>query len=621
MFAWTVKTRRGKLNLAEARAIWSRFGRYVRPHRWKLLGALVGALGAVLTQVVAPWPIKIIFDYILSNKLHTSWLRDTLDSLSSGPGSALGWVCIAILAVAAMDALFSHMRDVLLAQTGQRVVGRLRRDLFRHLQTLSPAVFQRRQTGDLLMRLTGDIQMLRQMLVNAIVNGGQSALIIVAMIASMFWLNPLLTTLALATVPIALFATWRTAHQIHQATNKQREKESLIASLAHDVLGAMEIIQAFNREEIEEERFSRQNRTAIRAGVRTTRLESRLYRTISFASATGTCVILYVGVRSVLGGAMTAGDLLVFVAYLRGLHKPMRNLAKLAGQIAKATACGQRVAEIFAIAPAISDRPEAVQLGEVRGDIVFEDVSFTYDGGGAPALRGVDLHVRPGQRVAIVGHTGAGKSTLARLLLRFYDPQSGMIRIDDMDIRDAVVESLRRRIGWVHQDTVLFGMTVEENITLGRPEAPRDEVMEVARRVEADAFIQSLPETYDTVLGQDGSTLSGGQKQRLALARALMRKAPILILDEPATGLDGRTRTLVERAWLSPQNEATTLVVCHRLQGMDRFDRIVVLSEGIVCESGTHEALLAAGGEYAALFAAGRDDVEYPRRLPEGARC
>ena len=527
--------------------------------------------------------------------------------MSSPSGSALAWVCGGILLIAVIDSVFSYIRDVLLAQTGQRVVGQLRQDLFAHLQTLSPPDLARHHTGGLLVRLTSDIQMLRQMLVNAVITAGENGLLIITMVAVMFWLNPTLALLGVLTIPISLGASWRISRQIRKATDKQREQESRIASVAHDVLGAMSIIQAFNRERIEEKRFARQNQRSIRAGVKATRLESKLSRIVSLASAAGVCVILYVGVRSVLNGGMTAGDLLVFVAYLRAVNKPMRKIAKLAGQVAKATSCGTRIAEIFAITPSVRDHENAQPLSAVKGRITFEKVSFAYDSD-APALSTIDLTIAAGERVAIVGHTGAGKSTLMKLLLRFYEPQSGVIRLDGVDIGDVKLRSLRRRIGWVHQDTVLFGMTVAENIALGRPDAGPDLIRAVARRVQASEFIEELPDGFDTVLGQGGFTLSGGQRQRIALARALLRNPPILLLDEPATGLDDLTRQLVEQVWMSKENKATTLVICHRLRAMERFDKIVLLTHGRVGESGTHRELMAARGDYAALFDAGSDE-------------
>lgn len=604
---WRFKTRRGKLDLVQTSSVWRRFAHYSKKEFVTLLGASLAAMGVVAMQLAQPWPIKAIFDLVLADHNRDTWLARTLASVSTDTASALWCICGAVLIIAIFDSAFAYARDVLLANTGQRVVGRLRHDLFKHLQKLAPRDFDRHHTSSLLLRLTGDIQMLRQMLVSGVVSLGENGLLVLAMLAAMVWLNPLLALLGACTIPITAWATWRISKQITRATNQQREREGEVASIAGDVLGAMAVVQAFNRERTELERFARQNRSSVRAGIKTTRLESKLYRIVSLGSAVGLCLILYVGVRHVLDKTMTAGDLLVFLAYLRAVSKPMRNIAKLSGQVAKATACGQRVAELFAITPSIRESRDAVAIERLRGELKFEGVSFEYEPG-TKALNELSLEIAAGERVALVGHTGAGKSTLVKLLLRFEDPTSGRVLVDANDLKDVTLLSLRSRIGWVHQDTVLFGMTVAENIALGCPNADREQVRAVARAVQADEFVEQLPQGYDTVLRQDASDLSGGQRQRLALARALLREPAILLLDEPATGLDARTRRLVEQAWMSERNTATTLVICHLLQDMERFDRIVVLARGRLVDQGTHRELLA------------RNCVTYTELLNEGER-
>jgi ATP-binding cassette subfamily B protein len=621
MFRLRLKTRRGKLDLGELHTLRAWFARYSHKHRRRLALAMVTAIGVVAAQVAAPWPIKVIFDHILmpSGKVRHNWLNDTLARFAPSPFTTLGWVCAAILLIAILDALFSYARDMLLGTVGQSIVGEVREDLFKHLQTLPPSEFEKRSTGGLLSRLTGDIQMLRQMLVDAMVTAGQSGLLILAMAVAMLWLNSTLALLALAVVPLTMWASYGIARQIRQASAKAREKESQVAAVAHDVLGAMSIVQAFNRERIEYDKLKRENRSTLRAGLRTKKLESKLYRMVSLSSALAMCLILYIGVRDVLASRMTPGDLLVFVTYLRSVNRPIRDAAKLTGQLAKSSACAARIAEIFAIRPAIRNRPDALELRDPRGELSFENVRFEYEPG-RPALTDVSLALRSGERIAIVGRTGAGKSTLVKLLLRFYDPADGVVRFDGHDLRELSTESLRRNIGWVHQDTLLFGMTVAENIALGRPDAEAALIRDVARRVRADEFIEKLPAGYHTVLGQGGVTLSGGQRQRLALARALLREPRVLLLDEPATGLDGVTRRVVEESWMSPANRATTIVICHRLHDMGRFDCVVFMDAGCIAAAGSHAELLKTSDAYAALVAAG-EQAESILRLPERDAC
>lgn len=606
-----IRTLRGKLDLDEARVLWRRFGRHVRPHWLALTLALLAALGATAAQLAAPWPIKLVFDLVLSKAMAETAIGQWFAAHAPAPTTALTVLCAGILLIALVEALCCYARDVLLARTGQEVSGKLRESLFRHMQRLSPDVFERRRAGDMLTRLTGDIQMLRQMLVSIWISVCENVLTIVLMVAVMFWLNPLLAAIATTAIPLAAWCSALIGSQLRKVSSDQREKEGFVASLAHEVLGAMSVVQAFNREKIEARRFARQNRSSVRAGLRATRLEARLFRVVSLASAVAMCAVLFFGVRSVLLGVMTAGDLLLFVAYVRAVHKPLRKLSSLAGQTAKATACGARILEILQIPPAVTDAPDARPAQGVRGMIELRDVSFAYSAGAA-ALQKVNLRVAEGQRLAIVGRSGAGKSTLVKLLLRFYDPDEGAVCIDGTDIRRFTLTSLREQIAVVQQDTVLLGLTVAENIALGCEDVDLPAVQAAARAVGADEFVRALPAGYDTRLGERGATLSGGQRQRIALARALLRRAPILILDEPISGLDAEVARVAEEAWMAEAGQRTVIVICHHFLSMERYDRIVMLDHGRVVDDGSHAELLERCRLYRRLHASWLADGRTP---------
>ncbi len=599
------RTNRGKLNLGEMDIVRRRFARYLKPH-WKQMAiAMLATVGTVLMNVASPWPIKFVFDLVLSDSMSDSTIGRWFEAVAASPTAAMVVICACILLIAVGQSVFSYVRDVLLAQTGQQVVGRLRHDMFRHMQMLSPDVFETKRTGDLLLRLTGDMQMLRQMLVNAWVTFGENVLTIVVTVAVMFWLNAYLAMFAVGTIPLVVLSAARISKRIRKATKSQREKESGVASVAHEVLGAMMLVQAFNREKIELQRFSRQNRGSIRAGVRTTRLEAKLFRTVFLASAVGLCAVLYFGVQAVLAGTMTAGDLLVFVAYVRALNKPIRKMARLAGQSAKATACGLRIAEILSIQPRVRDAADSVEATGIRGRVVFDNVGFAYPDGNE-ALKNVSFVVEPNERVAIVGRSGAGKSTLIKLLSRFYDVDCGAILIDDLDIRQIKIASLRNQFAVVQQGTVLFGFSVAENIALGCDEIDTAAVRKAAKLAGADDFIRQLPNGYRTILSERGTKLSGGERQRLALARAFLRRTPILILDEPGTGLDAGLEHSTETHLIFDDIERTRIVICHDFATMERFDRIIVIEDGRVVANGSHRELLRACPSYQALDCAWR---------------
>lgn len=585
-----IKTARGKLDFADLNRIRKRFARYVRPYWKSLLVAFVASIAAVMMKIAYPLPIKLVFDVVLTDAMSHKPIGQWFARHAPDPTMALGIICGMILIIALGETGFTYLNEILMARTGQNVVGKLRQSLFRHMQRLSPDVFESRRTGDLLTRLTGDIQMLRQMIVTAWMTACQNLLTILTIIAVMFWLNPQLALVATATIPLIAVTTAHISQRLRHVAKDQREKEGVIASVAHEVLGAITVVQAFNREHVEAQRFARQNRSSIRAGLKATRLEAKLFRVVSLASAVGLCAVLFLGARYVVQGTMTAGDLLVFVAYVRSVQKPLRKLSKLAGQAAKATTCGLRIAEILEIPPAITDAPNALQARGPQSSIQFDGVSFSYPNG-TTALRELSLSVKAGERVAIVGRSGAGKSTLMKLLLRFYDPTAGALLMDGVDIRRFTVASLRDQIAVVQQNTVLFGLTVAENIALGRPEASEEEIRRVAQCVGADSFIEALPQKYETKLSERGTTLSGGQRQRIALARALLCDTPVLLLDEPVSGLDAELAQLAEQTWMAAGRDQTVIVICHHYFNMERYDQIVVLDEGRLIGSGRHRDL------------------------------
>ncbi len=600
----SVKTVRGTLDLKRSRFVWFRFAPYLRKYWFPMMLALASAVGATVMSLAMPWTLKVIFDYVLSDLMRGSVLANLIDRVAHNPRQVLAWVIGAILLIAVLEGLFNYVRDVLLAQVGQKIVGRLRQNLFDHLQTLGPTELDHRRTGDLLARLTGDIIMLRQMLTSVIVLLIESMMTMVVMLGAIFLISWRIGLVVVVLMPVTGLFAWVLSKRIRVVARGQREKEGRVSNIAHDVISSMLTIQAYNREAIEGERFGRFNRSTVRAGVKTTKLESKLYGLIALNSAITLSVILFIGVQSVLDAQITAGDLIVLLAYWRGFAKPMRRVSKVTGQVAKSTACGERVAEILDIKPAIRDRASAITLSDPDGSIRFDGVTFKYGCDSVSALSDVSFMIKPGERIAVVGPSGAGKSTLIKLILRFYDPIEGGVYFGGHDVRGLTQASLRKHIAWVQQETVLYGFTVAENITLGRPDATADQVDQVARLVCADQFIKALPSGYDTILGQSGLTLSGGERQRLALARALLREPKLLLLDEPATGLDAQTRDIVTRCWMTDANQATTVVICHRLREMDRFDRVLVFDRGRLLAADTHAALLETCALYANAYSA-----------------
>lgn len=552
-----------KIEVGALRRLFRRMGPHLKDHRRKLTLGFLAMIGVALAEIMRPWPIKIVFDGILIPQENpdavTAWLMSAF-----GNGDALlGAMAAAILGIALLGGAMGFAQAYLIAAVGQKVVAQIRLDLYRHVHRLSHSFHDTASSGDIIARLTGDVRMMRDLLIDAVVFFAARILVIALTIGVMLWMDWRLTLTALTILPALWLVTRYFGKRIKGAARKQRRKEGKIAVVMTEGISSINVVKGFAREAYEESRFAKQNNSSAEAGVVTTRLAANMDRVTQVLLALGTAVVVWFGVTQVRAGVISPGDLLVFTAYLSSLYKPIRKMASMTARVAKATASGERLLEIFDLEPEVAEHPGSKALNQrAYGWVLFEGVSFSY-ADGSKVLDQVDLELHPGEVTALVGPSGAGKSTIGRLLMRFYDPLEGRVHIDGWDVRNLTLDSLRSNIAVVLQDSVLFGTSVRDNIAYGRLDATEEEIVAAAKAAEADGFIRALPEGYDTILGERGETLSGGQRQRIAIARAILRDAPILILDEPLSGLDPATATSLLASLRRAAAGRTTLLVAH----------------------------------------------------------
>jgi len=539
--------------------------RYFTPRVYPHAGALAAALvlGAVvaLAELARPWPVQLIFDQVLVPRAHAPHPLG-IDLTGMPLPAAVGAAAFGVLLVSALGGLAAYAQTIVLAEVGQRVVARIRRDLFRHLLRLPVTFHSGRRSGDLLMRLTGDIVLLRELVVSALLDGAGSLLLLAGTLALMAWLDPILTLLSLAVTPLVAFAGAALGARIRRAVRRARTREGALSGSAGEALGAIAVVQAFGADRAEDDRFSRENRSGLRSGLKAARAEALLARTLDLLTAAGAGVTLAAGTWSVTRGDLTPGGLLVFLAYQRSLYKPIRRLARMTARTARAAACGERVIEILETPVPIADAKDARPCPALRGHVRFEHVTVRYPRGDV-ALAGLNAEIPAGAMVLVRGHSGAGKSTLGALLPRLIDPTRGAVRFDGVDIRSYTLESVRRRVAVVFQDSVLMGFSLRDNIRMGRPEASDAEVEAAAARAGVSEFAARLPDGLDTRVGERGAELSGGQRQRVAIARAALRDAAILVLDEPFAHLDAANRRHVSESLRALCAGRTTFMIAH----------------------------------------------------------
>jgi ATP-binding cassette subfamily B protein/subfamily B ATP-binding cassette protein MsbA len=578
-----------------------RLFRYVWPHRRQLAVTILTMAVLVGLDVLRPWPLKLLVDQVVGGQP----LPGALGRWAAGvPGLAEGTgllaaVCAATVVIFLARSLVGMVNAAASVTFGQRMVYALGDDLFRHLQRLSLIFHSRRSLGDMVGRVTVDTYCLQVLLSSAILPLLQSVLTLVTMFFVMWRLEPTMTLVSMAVVPFLVLLMWSFSRPMKVHSRRHRDLEGRMMSLVEQTLGAMPAVQAFGREDHSSDRFRRNADDAVTAYRSSLSVDLWFKMLVGLVTTLGTAGIMWLGARYAQEGRVSAGDILIFLTYLASLYEPLNSVVYTASVVQHASANADRVLEVMDVPVDVTDAPGARDV-TLQGHVLYEDVTFGYDR--TTVLRGVSLEARPGEVVAIVGPTGAGKTTLVNLLLRFFDPWSGRVTVDGHDLRDLRVGSLRRQISIVLQDSYLFPMTVAENLAYGRPTATPAEIEAAARAANADEFIRRLPDGYDTVIGERGATLSGGEKQRLAIARALLKDAPILVLDEPTSALDARTEGMLLEALDRLMAGRTTFIIAHRLSTIRSADRILVIDDGSVVEQGRHEDLLLRGGLYAQLY-------------------
>ena len=574
----------------------------LKPHLKSLIGGILAVIGAGIATLLEPWPLKIVVDNVLkSQPVRNGWLNKLIAAVAGTDKLAiLKLAAISFLVISCVDAICTYVQKYITTSVGQWVMHDLRRAVYAHIQKLSLAYHDQAQTGDLLSRVTSDIDSVQSFIVSGLLEALINCFMLIGMIGVMLYLNWRFTLIALSVAPALGVIVFVYTRRIKKASREVRKKESQIVSVMQEVLSSIRVVKAFAREDYEQHRLEEQSLEGIEIALRARSLKAKLAPLVEVIVAIGTALVLLIGGKLALAGALSPGALIVFIFYIGKLYKPMQELSKMTDAYSKAAVGYERIREVLEMEREVKDVARAKRLTRVKGEIEFEKVTFGYDSE-APVLKDVSFKIEPGQLVALVGPSGAGKTTIISLIPRFYNPSSGVVKIDGSDIRHLQQKSLRRHIAFVLQETLLFHAPIWHNIAYGKPGANRSEILRVAELANADEFIRKLPDGYDTIVGERGVTLSGGQRQRIAIARAVICDTPILILDEPSSGLDATSEKLVFEALDRLMQGKTTVVIAHRLSTIRRADCIFVVKDGEIVESGKHDELLRTQGLYSEL--------------------
>ncbi|MCB0334171.1 MAG: ABC transporter ATP-binding protein, partial [Bdellovibrionales bacterium] len=565
--------------------IYPRALRYLTPYRGQFVAALICMVLFGASDGGIPFLIKYILDGIFDD-------RNT---------QLLTLLPILLIAFTILRSLFDFLQQYLMARLGHTIVRDVRSDINTHILSLSPSFFIRRSSGDMLSRLTSDVMLVKGLLTDSVSSIIRDSIRVVALLATAVYLDPFLAAIAFIAFPLAIYPIYRFGRRVRKFTKRGQDATGALSALMQESIVGSKVVQVFGREAYEQERFEGENARLTDAFIKsdmTRAFTSPVNEILGSLAVSG--VILYGG-YSVIGGVRSQGDFIAFLASVFLMYEPFKKLSRVYNNIQQGMSGAERIFELLDEKPSIVNPPSLTPLRSVN-EIVFDGVSFTYEGGEGQVLKNISVTVPEGKKVALVGFSGAGKSTFVDLIPRFIDPSAGRVTIGGIDVRKVALEELRSRIAMVDQHTFLFHDTIRQNIAYGKPDASEEEVHQAARAAYAYDFIMKLPKGFDTVVGESGLTLSGGERQRVAIARAILKDAPILILDEATASLDNRSEREVQKALEALERERTSVVIAHRLSTVHDADCIVVLRDGAIVEMGTHQELLDKKGEYERLY-------------------
>ncbi len=575
----------------------------LRPHRKALVLGTLAAIGDAGANLLDPIPLKIVLDNVLKSKASAdTWLNSFIVSIAGTDKLAIiEFAAISVFVIAAIGALCNYAEKVMTTSVGQWVMHDLRQNLYFHIQRLSLAYHDQTSTGDLISTVTSDIDSIQSFITSSLLDALINVLTLVGMISVMFYINWQFTLIALSVAPLLALVVFKYTRSIKKASREVRKKEGEIVSTIQEVLSSMRVVKAFAREDYEVHRLEEESLENVEIALRARGMKARLAPLVEVIVSIGTGLMLWFGARMVLSGSLSVGSLVTFIWYLGKMYKPMQDLSKMTDSWSKASIGYERIRGILDMEGEVKDQPGARTVSRLKGDIEFDHVTFGYDPE-HPTIDDMSFKINAGQIAAFVGPTGAGKTTIISLISRFYDPISGAVKIDGLDLRAYQQRSLRQHISVVLQETVLFQGTIWQNIAYGKPNATRSEIIKAAELANASEFIEKMPKGYDSHVDERGVSLSGGQRQRIAIARAVIRNSPILILDEPSSGLDAESEKLVFEALDRLMKGKTSIVIAHRLSTIRAADVIFVVQDGKLVESGKHEQLAASGGLYSELY-------------------